>query len=59
MSMALILFKVDCGRTFEINIHFLSDPFDPSSSLVYYNARNGWIIGIETIGVSKLLPWVF
>lgn len=31
----------------------LLDPNDPDSILVYYNARNGWKGGVETVGVSK------
>lgn len=31
----------------------LPDPNDPEYILVYYNARNGWENGSETVGVSK------
>ena len=31
------------------------DPDNSSHVLVYYNARSGWALGLESIGVSKLL----
>ena len=32
-----------------------SDPANSSHVLVYYNARSGWALGLETIGLSKII----
>ena len=42
-------------RVSRLNITIPIDPDNSSNALVYYNARNSWAFGIETIGVSKLL----
>ena len=38
-----------------LTINTTTDPDNSSHVLVYYNARSGWAVGLESIGVSKLL----
>ena len=52
--MDLILLQVNYSNIF-FSVEVCVDPTNSSNALVYYNARNGWLLGIETIGVSKLL----
>ena len=47
----------ECGGyvELELRMNITPDPDNSSQVLVYYNARSGWAVGLESIGVSKLL----
>ena len=53
--MVLILCQVIAGGCLRCKLMTNTDPDHSANVLVYYNARSGWAVGLESIGVSKLL----
>ena len=53
--MVLIPCQVIAGGCLRCKLMTNTDPDHSANVLVYYNARSGWAVGLESIGVSKLL----